>query len=121
MILGDLCTRGCRFCAVKSGKPNGELDEQEPENTAQTIRDMGLTYIVITSVDRDDLPDQGLVFGISIQQRRHLAEIRKDPFQIGEICVAQRLAFIDLFLKRHRPRRPLVVESIQKYRDDARV
>ena len=59
MILGDVCTRGCRFCAVTSGNPNGRIDHNEPEKTARTISEMGLTYIVITSVDRDDLPDQG--------------------------------------------------------------
>lgn len=59
MILGDICTRGCRFCAVTSGNPGGALDAGEPENTARMISEMGLSYIVITSVDRDDLEDQG--------------------------------------------------------------
>lgn len=59
MLLGGTCTRGCRFCAVTSGNPNGWLDREEPEKTARTIEDMDLEYIVLTSVDRDDLPDQG--------------------------------------------------------------
>ncbi len=59
MILGDICTRGCRFCAVTSGNPGGAIDLEEPENTARMISEMGLRYIVITSVDRDDLDDQG--------------------------------------------------------------
>lgn len=60
MLMGDLCTRGCRFCNVKSGKPKpGWLDREEPEKTAEAVRLMGLDYVVLTSVDRDDLPDQG--------------------------------------------------------------
>lgn len=59
MILGDTCTRGCRFCAVKTGNPGGLLDPNEPANTAANIKTMGLDYAVITMVDRDDLPDGG--------------------------------------------------------------
>lgn len=59
MIMGDTCTRGCRFCNVKTGNPKGKLDPFEPENVAHSISEMGLEYVVITTVDRDDLPDQG--------------------------------------------------------------
>ncbi len=59
MLLGDTCTRGCRFCAVKSGNPYGIVDPREPENVANAVADLGLTYVVLTSVDRDDLPDGG--------------------------------------------------------------
>jgi lipoic acid synthetase len=59
MLMGDTCTRGCRFCMVKSGNPHGLLDIFEPLNVAKTIADMGLRYVVLTSVDRDDLPDGG--------------------------------------------------------------
>lgn len=58
MILGNICTRGCGFCAVKSGKP-GETDISEPERVAEAASKMGLHYVVITSVTRDDLPDGG--------------------------------------------------------------
>ncbi len=58
MILGNLCTRGCRFCDVPKGKP-GSYDREEPARVADSIRLMGLKYAVITSVTRDDLPDQG--------------------------------------------------------------
>jgi len=58
MIMGDICTRNCSFCGVKKGKP-GELDENEPENIAKAAKEMGLNYIVVTSVTRDDLPDGG--------------------------------------------------------------
>src|SRR3972149_3565616 len=59
MIMGELCTRACRFCNVKSGKPNGFLDPDEPRNVARAVKDLGLKYVVLTSVDRDDLPDGG--------------------------------------------------------------
>jgi lipoyl synthase len=58
MIMGDICTRRCPFCDVAHGRPE-PLDENEPENLARTIRAMGLRYVVITSVDRDDLRDGG--------------------------------------------------------------
>ena len=59
MVLGSVCTRACRFCAVDTGNPNGWLDREEPLNTGKAVKLMGLEYIVITSVDRDDLPDGG--------------------------------------------------------------
>lgn len=58
MILGDICTRRCKFCAVKSGRPLPP-DELEPEKLAETVKLMGVKHCVITSVDRDDLDDQG--------------------------------------------------------------
>src|SRR6266851_6700897 len=58
MLLGDVCTRGCRFCAVTTGRP-GALDQAEPEHVAQAIGTMALQYVVLTMVDRDDLPDGG--------------------------------------------------------------
>ncbi|MDA4129871.1 MAG: lipoyl synthase [Thaumarchaeota archaeon] len=59
MLLGDTCTRGCRFCAVKSGNPDKVVDEMEPVKIGIALKQMGLNYIVLTSVDRDDLPDGG--------------------------------------------------------------
>ncbi len=59
MILGETCTRGCRFCAVNTGNPRGVLDPREPENTARALAKMGLSYVVMTMVDRDDLLDGG--------------------------------------------------------------
>lgn len=59
MIMGSVCTRACRFCAVDTGNPRGWLDAEEPENTARAVKLMNLRYVVITSVDRDDLPDGG--------------------------------------------------------------
>ena len=59
MLMGAVCTRACRFCAVDTGNPNGWLDHNEPEQAAETVRLMNLRYIVLTSVDRDDLEDGG--------------------------------------------------------------
>jgi len=59
MLMGAVCTRACRFCAVDTGNPHGWLDAQEPENAARTVELMRLRYVVLTSVDRDDLPDGG--------------------------------------------------------------
>jgi lipoic acid synthetase len=59
MLMGDVCTRGCRFCNVKTGNPKGALDLEEPQKVAYAISQMGLDYVVLTSVDRDDLPDEG--------------------------------------------------------------
>ncbi len=59
MLMGDTCTRGCRFCSVKTAKHPPALDSSEPENLAKTIKALSLKYVVLTTVDRDDLPDQG--------------------------------------------------------------
>ncbi|NLY95484.1 MAG: lipoyl synthase [Myxococcales bacterium] len=59
MILGETCTRGCRFCAVNTGDPRGFVDPREPESTARAIEKMALRYVVLTMVDRDDLLDGG--------------------------------------------------------------
>ncbi len=59
MLMGAVCTRACRFCAVDTGNPHGWLDKDEPENTARTVALMNLDYVVLTSVNRDDLPDGG--------------------------------------------------------------
>jgi lipoic acid synthetase len=64
MIMGDVCTRGCRFCYVRKGRPQ-PLDPMEPLKVAEAVRILGLDYVTITSVDRDDLPDGGA---------RHFAE-----------------------------------------------
>jgi lipoic acid synthetase len=70
MILGDVCTRACAYCAVSHGRPN-ELDRAEPERVAQAIAAMGLRHAVITSVDRDDLRDGGAsIFAETIRRTR---------------------------------------------------
>jgi lipoic acid synthetase len=70
MILGDVCTRACSYCAVEHGRP-APLDAAEPERVARAIEALGLSYVVITSVDRDDLPDGGAAaFAETIRQTR---------------------------------------------------
>ncbi|NDG27920.1 MAG: lipoyl synthase, partial [Proteobacteria bacterium] len=59
MLMGDTCTRGCKFCHVKTGNPKGWLDADEPEKVAKALGVLKLKYVVLTSVDRDDLPDGG--------------------------------------------------------------
>jgi len=59
MLMGDTCTRGCRFCSVKTARAPAPLDPNEPVNTAEAVAAWGVEYIVLTSVDRDDLPDGG--------------------------------------------------------------
>ena len=59
MLMGDVCTRACKFCAVNTGNPKGWLDENEPEHTASSVQLMKLKYLVLTSVNRDDLEDGG--------------------------------------------------------------
>src|SRR5580704_7427167 len=59
MLMGAVCTRACRFCAVDTGNPRGWLDAEEPENVAKSVQLMRLKYVVLTSVNRDDLPDGG--------------------------------------------------------------
>jgi lipoic acid synthetase len=78
MILGETCTRGCRFCAVQTGKPGGSVDPNEPENTAISLAEMGLAYVVLTMVDRDDLPDGGAAHVAETVRRikHHSPELR---------------------------------------------
>ncbi len=72
MILGDTCTRACGFCAVKTGKPESAPDKLEPFRLAQAVRKLGLAYVVITSVNRDDQPDGGApIFAGCIRAIRH--------------------------------------------------
>ncbi len=81
MLMGEVCTRGCKFCNIKTGNPKGKLDPLEPEKIGYSIAQMDLEYVVITSVDRDDLPDQG-----ASHFARTIRTIKKlDPELIVEI------------------------------------
>lgn len=83
MLMGDVCTRGCRFCAVTSGQPNGYLDPLEPWKVAQVLSEWGLDYIVLTSVARDDLPDGGAAhFGRTIKAIKE-----KTPSMLVEVLI----------------------------------
>ena len=77
MILGDVCTRSCGFCAVKTGRPEG-LDTEEPERVAKAVQTMGLRHAVVTSVNRDELPDGGArIFAETIYAIRRLCSHTK--------------------------------------------
>ncbi len=69
MILGETCTRGCRFCAVNTGDPGGYTDPREPEHTARALAKLDLAYVVLTMVDRDDLLDGGAAHVAQTVQR----------------------------------------------------
>lgn len=99
MILGDVCTRGCRYCAVDKGLPT-ELDLEEPARLADAVVRMGLSYVVITSVDRDDLADGGAaVFAECIRRIRGRApgttvevlvpDFQGDPEALGTVLDAR--------------------------------
>jgi len=75
MILGEICTRRCGFCAVTSGRPNPGVDPAEPEHVAEAVAEMGLRHAVITSVDRDDLADGGAAHWAAVIEAIH----RRNP------------------------------------------
>ena len=95
MILGDTCTRACRFCAVKTGNPHGLVDTAEPYRVAEAIAELGLNYVVVTSVDRDDLPDGGAgVFAETVRQIKLKSpntkiEVLTGDFSGARECVEQ--------------------------------
>jgi lipoic acid synthetase len=98
MIMGDICTRRCPFCDVAHGRPN-PLDEQEPNRLAQTIAEMGLRYVVITSVDRDDLRDGGAAhFVACIEAAREQSPELKIEVLVPDFRGRMDLA-LDIFLK----------------------
>ncbi len=73
LILGDICTRNCRFCAVKTGQPESAVDAAEPERVAAAVEELGLRHAVITSVTRDDLADGGAeIFAQTLKAIKHL-------------------------------------------------
>jgi len=94
MLLGELCTRGCSFCSVKTARRGEPLDEDEPQKVLDAVRQMGLTYVVLTSVDRDDLPDQGAAhFARTVAHlKSHVDGIRVETlipdFRAEESCLA---------------------------------
>ena len=78
MLMGEVCTRACRFCAVATGNPKAWLDPSEPSKTAQTTKIMNLKYVVLTSVNRDDLPDGGAMhYANTIRKIKKLCPMTK--------------------------------------------
>jgi lipoic acid synthetase len=96
MVMGDICTRGCRFCAVTTRRKGGPLDALEPQKVANAIAEMQLDYVVVTSVDRDDLPDQGAdhlaacIREIQARNPRTLLEVLIPDFR-GDLSLLQRV------------------------------
>jgi lipoyl synthase len=100
MILGNICTRACGFCAVPSGKPAGPPDELEPDRVAEAVERMGLRYAVVTSVNRDDQPDGGAgIFARTISEIRRrvpackvevlIPDFRGDWSALGTVIAAR--------------------------------
>lgn len=95
MLMGEVCTRGCRFCSVKTGNPKGVLDVEEPQKVGHAISQMGLHYVVLTSVDRDDLSDGGArhfaqtVRVIKTNKPDLLVEVLTPDFRGDEDCILQ--------------------------------
>jgi lipoic acid synthetase len=82
MLMGEMCTRACRFCHVKSGRPE-PLDLDEPAHLAEAVAELGLRYLVVTSVDRDDLPDGGAAhFAAAIRELK-----RRSPDTLVEVLI----------------------------------
>jgi len=98
MLLGHTCTRGCRFCAVTTGNPRGAYDPREPEHVARAVAELGLKYVVLTMVDRDDLIDGGA--SLVARTVRGLAE--RSPGLLVETLVGDfrgRLGDVDTVLE----------------------
>lgn len=93
MLMGAVCTRACRFCSVDTGNPNGWLDKEEPRKTAETVKTMQLEYVVLTSVDRDDLADGGAAhYAAAVREIKALCpqtkvEVLTPDFQGSEAAV----------------------------------
>ncbi|MGE5236978.1 MAG: lipoyl synthase [Acidobacteriota bacterium] len=75
LIMGDVCTRSCRYCAIAHGRPRA-LDPEEPANLARAVGEMGLKHVVVTSVDRDDLPDGGAAQFAAVIHALHALDLR---------------------------------------------
>ena len=122
MLMGDTCTRGCRFCAVNTSQSPPPLDPEEPRNTAEAVADWGVGYVVLTSVDRDDLPDGGAehfaktVRGLKEKRPDLLVECLTPDFR-GDLDAVRMLASSGLDVFAHNIE---TVESLQKRVRDPR-
>ncbi len=119
MLMGDVCTRGCRFCAVRSGNPRGILDPDEPEKVGAAVAELCLTYAVLTSVDRDDLPDGGAVHfartirAIKARSARTLVEALIPDFQ-GDLDAVRTVVEADPDVLDHN------IETVRRLQHPAR-
>lgn len=123
MILGETCTRGCRFCAVTSGDPKGVVDPREPENTARALAKLDLAYVVLTMVDRDDLLDGGALHVAETVQRtkQHSPELLVETL-VGDFAGMR--ADVETVVREGRPdvfaHNVEVVPRLQRTMRDAR-
>jgi lipoyl synthase len=112
MILGDTCTRACRFCAVTTGSPRGVVDADEPRRVAEAIAQLDLNYVVITSVDRDDLPDQGAgIFARTVREIRARA-----PRTLVEVLTPDFSGRVDLMRIVVEARPEVIAQNIETVR-----
>ncbi|KAK9434562.1 hypothetical protein V1505DRAFT_360482, partial [Lipomyces doorenjongii] len=122
MLMGDTCTRGCRFCSVKTSRAPPPLDPHEPENTAAAIAQWGLGYVVLTTVDRDDLPDGGAhhfaetIIKIKQKAPHILVEALTGDFQ-GDLAMVELMARSGLDVYAHNIE---TVEDLTMYVRDRR-
>jgi len=123
MILGETCTRGCRFCAVNTGDPGGMVDPREPENTARALRELDLAYVVLTMVDRDDLLDGGAAHvARTVQRIKHYSPEMLVETLVGDF--AGRRRDVEAVIRDGRPdvfaHNVEVVPNLQRKMRDAR-
>ncbi|XP_056121026.1 lipoyl synthase, mitochondrial [Rhinichthys klamathensis goyatoka] len=122
MLMGDTCTRGCRFCSVKTARRPPPLDPDEPYNTAKAIAAWGLDYVVLTSVDRDDIPDGGaehLAKTVSSLKERNpkiLVECLTPDFR-GDLAAVEKIALSGLDVYAHNIE---TVRELQRHVRDPR-
>ncbi|XP_072563776.1 lipoyl synthase, mitochondrial isoform X2 [Paramormyrops kingsleyae] len=122
MLMGDTCTRGCRFCSVKTARKPPPLDPDEPYNTAEAIADWGLDYVVLTSVDRDDLADGGAehfaetVSNLKQRNPKILVECLTPDFR-GDLASVARIALSGLDVYAHNVE---TVRELQRHVRDPR-
>ncbi|XP_030643872.1 lipoyl synthase, mitochondrial [Chanos chanos] len=122
MLMGDTCTRGCRFCSVKTARKPPPLDPDEPYNTAKAIAAWGLDYVVLTSVDRDDIPDGGAehfaktVSNLKERNSSILVECLTPDFR-GDLSAVEKIALSGLDVYAHNVE---TVRELQRYVRDPR-
>ncbi|XP_066516093.1 lipoyl synthase, mitochondrial isoform X1 [Hoplias malabaricus] len=122
MLMGDTCTRGCRFCSVKTARTPPPLDPEEPYNTAKAINAWGLDYVVLTSVDRDDLADGGAehfaktVSNLKERNSKILVECLTPDFR-GDLSAVEKIALSGLDVYAHNVE---TVRELQRYVRDPR-
>ncbi|XP_016369407.1 lipoyl synthase, mitochondrial [Sinocyclocheilus rhinocerous] len=122
MLMGDTCTRGCRFCSVKTARRPPPLDPKEPYNTAKAIAAWGLDYVVLTSVDRDDIPDGGAehfantVSNLKGRNPEILVECLTPDFR-GDLAAVEKIALSGLDVYAHNVE---TVRDLQRHVRDPR-